>query len=88
MKHRLLGCGHCYTHFEEKLQPLLRRIHGNTRHTGRCPGGLEEPGAAGEGNRKLKSQLKAVSREEFERAAQLRDAIRDLEKTLEEGGEA
>lgn len=35
---------------------------------------------------KLKSQLReAVSREEFERAAQFRDAIRDLEKSLEEG---
>ncbi|HPZ44411.1 MAG TPA: UvrB/UvrC motif-containing protein [Bacillota bacterium] len=89
MKHGLLGCGHCYTHFEEKLQPLLRRIHGNTRHTGKVPGRTGGRARLVKEIEKLKSQLKeAVSREEFERAAQLRDAIRDLEKTLEEGGEA
>ena len=89
MKHGLLGCGDCYTHFEEKMQPLLRRIHGNTRHTGKVPGRTGGRARLVKEIEKLKGQLKeAVSREEFERAAQLRDAIRDLEKSLEEGGEA
>lgn len=89
MKHGLLGCGDCYTHFEEKMQPLLRRIHGNTRHTGKVPGRTGGRARLVKEIEKLKSQLReAVSREDFERAAQFRDAIRDLEKSLEEGGEA
>ncbi|HBC92909.1 MAG TPA: hypothetical protein DCZ10_08400 [Pelotomaculum sp.] len=84
-----LGCGSCYSHFEDRLQPLLRRIHGNIRHTGKVPertGGRAKVLKAIES---LKEQLReVVSREEFEQAADLRDAIRQLEKKLEEGGEA
>ena len=32
-----LGCSSCYGAFEEKLKPLLRRIHGSTRHSGKVP---------------------------------------------------
>ena len=30
-----LGCAHCYGAFERSLRELLRRLHGNSRHTGR-----------------------------------------------------
>ena len=29
------GCGNCYSSFEEKIEPILKRIHGNIKHTGR-----------------------------------------------------
>lgn len=84
----LLGCSDCYHHFEEKMIPLLRRIHGNTRHIGKVP---ERKGGRARLVKEIevaKRQLKeVVGREEFERAAQLRDTIRQLEKNLEEGGE-
>jgi protein arginine kinase activator len=32
-----LGCSECLTAFEDKLKPLLRRIHGNSGHTGKIP---------------------------------------------------
>ncbi|NLJ75704.1 MAG: hypothetical protein GX325_00375 [Peptococcaceae bacterium] len=84
----LLGCSECYPCFEEKMLPLLRRIHGNTRHVGKIP---ERKGGRARLVKEIevnKRQLKeAVSREEFEIAAQLRDKIRLLEKNLEEGGE-
>ena len=32
-----LGCSNCYTVFEDYLQPLLERIHGSVKHTGRSP---------------------------------------------------
>jgi protein arginine kinase activator len=84
----LLGCGDCYPIFEEKMLPLLRRIHGNTRHTGKAP---ERTGGRARLVKEIeiiKRQLKeAISREEFERAAQLRDSIRQMGKNLEEGGE-
>lgn len=89
VKRGLLGCGDCYPYFEGRLLPLLRRIHGNTRHTGKVPGRTGGRFRLAKEIENLKDLLReAVSREEFERAAQLRDNIRRLEKTLEEGGEA
>jgi protein arginine kinase activator len=79
----LLGCGECYRKFGDRLEPVFRRIHGNNRHTGKVPertGGLVK--ITNDIN-KLKNTLKdAVSREEFEQAAQIRDKIKELEKKL------
>ncbi len=75
-----LGCPKCYTTFAGPLRDLLRRVHGATRHTGSRP-----PGRAGEMDRTsqladLRAQLEvAVAQEQFERAAELRDQLRDLE---------
>lgn len=82
-----LGCSECFDAFSEKLQPLMRRIHGSSSHTGKVPGRTG-------GTIKLKQQLDRlreelrllVAREEFEKAAQLRDRIRSLEQDLNEGG--
>lgn len=79
-----LGCAGCYDSFDQKLDPLLRRIHGNAMHTGKIPrrtGGfiglkkeLEE----------LKGKLQtAVNNEEYEKAAEIRDRIRSLEKNAD-----
>lgn len=88
VKQGLLGCGDCYPFFGDRLLPLMRRLHGRPRHTGKVP---ERTGARArlikEVNN-LKSMLKeAVSREDFEQAAQLRDQIRQMEKSIEDGGE-
>jgi len=88
VKKGLMGCGNCYDRFEDKLLPLLRRVHGSIRHTGKVP---ERCGGRAKLLKRietLKAQLQeVVSREEFEKAASLRDTIRQLEKELEEGGE-
>ncbi len=74
-----LGCGACYERFGVELAPLLRRIHGSATHLGRSPTGFEEQFARREELRRLKADLRrAVFREEYERAAELRDAIRSL----------
>lgn len=82
------GCGRCYTHFENELLPLLRRMQGSDRHTGKAPrrtGGLLRVRRDLE---QLKRQLQqAVAAEEFEKAAELRDRIKILEHRLEAGGE-
>ena len=31
------GCSDCYRHFESVLEPLFRRVHGNTTHSGKVP---------------------------------------------------
>ena len=76
-----LGCPHCYTSFESSLRRLLNRIHGASQHVGKVylP---PDPAAAQLGRRLdgLRRRLnRAVEAEDFERAAVLRDQIRELE---------
>ncbi|HHV76297.1 MAG TPA: hypothetical protein GXX39_02860 [Syntrophothermus lipocalidus] len=83
-----LGCSECYTTFEQEIEPVLRRIHGNTKHAGKVPrraGGKFELKQMIED---LKKQLQAaIKREQYEKAAELRDKIKELEKkTGEERG--
>lgn len=79
-----LGCPHCYSSFEANLKGLLRRLHGNTQHVGKVylppdPTHAEQQERLAGLRRKLD---KAVEREDFERAAQIRDMIRTLEGAL------
>ncbi len=75
-----LGCAECYTAFQFQLRPLLRRIHGDTRHRGKVPSRDGEGATRSRQIQRLHDDLqRAVEREEFERAAELRDAIKRLE---------
>lgn len=76
-----LGCSECYTAFQFQLRPLLRRIHGDTRHKGKTPARDGEGVSRSRQVQRLHDELRrAVEREEFERAAELRDEIRRLEQ--------
>lgn len=87
VKQGLLGCGDCYDSFQEQMGTLLRRIHGNNRHTGKVPGRTGGRARLLNEIESLRNKLKeAVAREEYEQAALLRDNIRQLEKNLEEWG--
>ncbi len=86
-----LGCADCYTAFQFQLRPLLRRIHGDTHHRGKAPTRGQETVPSTRAIQRLHDELqRAVEREEFERAAQVRDEIRRLEAerqaTVREGG--
>ncbi|KUK14643.1 MAG: UvrB/UvrC motif-containing protein [Synergistetes bacterium] len=75
-----LGCSECYKTFKSKLVPLLRRIHGNTRHGGKIPLRANEELARLKELERLKEELnEAIKREEYEKAAELRDKIREIE---------
>ena len=83
-----LGCGACYDRFGPELGPLLRRIHGSATHFGRAPSGFEGEFARREELKRLKADLRrAVFREEYERAAELRDAIRSIRRESGEGND-
>ena len=76
-----LGCPHCYTAFEPGLRRLLNRIHGAARHAGKVylppdPAAAERDRRLDDLRRRLRS---AVETEDFERAATLRDQIREME---------
>lgn len=77
-----LGCGNCYNTFRDSLSPILRRIHGSNEHKGKVPGTeLRATNAMGE-LEKLKAELKAaIGKEEYEKAAELRDRIKEMEKS-------
>lgn len=92
-----LGCSQCYETFKDSLNALLKRVHGSNYHVGKAPGSLalKEDPLEGKGKDKekkdlpqvflddLRSELKQViEKEEFEKAAQLRDKIRKLEKDI------
>lgn len=82
-----LGCPACYQHFSENLDPLLRRVHGAAVHTGKVPvrsgGAIRLKRDIAEMRRQLTAR---VEKEEFEAAAELRDAIREMENKLREEG--
>lgn len=81
------GCADCYESFKNHLNPILRRVHsGNTRHNGKIP---KRQGGHLHKKKELelyKEQLKQlVQREEFEKAAIVRDKIKELKARLEQG---
>ena len=79
----LLGCAHDYVAFEEMLIPLLERAHeGASQHVGKVPVSAPAEERRQSELLRLRGQLKeAVGREDYERAARLRDRIRELEKS-------
>jgi protein arginine kinase activator len=75
-----LGCGDCYHTFAESLEPILNRVHGFTEHRGKRPCLVAR-------NLDLKTELRhlqedlqnAILTENYERAAKLRDKIKEFE---------
>ncbi len=79
-----IGCAACYTTFGERLIPLLRRIHGASAHTGKVPRRSGEMLTVKRRLKRMRQELQnCVAREEYEKAAKLRDEIRQLEKDAE-----
>lgn len=76
-----LGCATCYTHYEQHLRGLLRRLHGGTQHVGKILAATD-PEKVDRATlvRNLRRGLqRAIDAEDFEHAAALRDQIRQLE---------
>jgi protein arginine kinase activator len=78
------GCGKCYKTFNDKLDPILKRVHsGNTVHAGKIP---KRIGGSIHTMRKIKEyktlMKQAISDEEFEKAAEFRDQIRAFQKEI------
>lgn len=79
----LLGCGQCYNAFDAQINPLLKRIHGSSFHTGKVPRRTGGELRLRRQVESLKAQLaEAVRKEEYEKAAILRDKIKELEGKL------
>jgi protein arginine kinase activator len=63
------------------LSTLLKKVHGSNHHLGKSPTKISQAERDKIGNfQDLKMQLQqAVQMEDFERAAEIRDKIRELE---------
>ena len=76
-----LGCDKCYDRFRDRLLPLLKRVQGNTRHSGKLPKSIGGSLKAKRELESLQEELeKAVKAEEYERAVVLRDKIKSIKE--------
>lgn len=82
------GCGACYTTFRQRLEPIMRKIHGASLHRGRNPGMMTPEGENNQAlpikeEERLDSELKkAIESEDFERAAELRDKLKAVRQSM------
>ena len=87
-----LGCKDCYDVFQDRLDPIIKRIQGSNKHVGRIgkiiDSKIENKEAVKEESKetilekeKLENELKqAIKDERYEDAARLRDEIKKLNK--------
>jgi len=79
--HGRLGCPHDYDAFKDDLIPLLESVHGDTKHVGKTPRRLPRAKGAQLELAQLRRKLQqAVTDEQYEDAARLRDRIKELEE--------
>ena len=85
----LFGCSECYKYFNSMLSPIINRVQGNVEHNGKITRKSGKKIINKNNITRLKAELqKAVFQEEYEKAAELRDKIKELEsKQGKDGGE-
>ena len=75
-----LGCAVCYDTFGEGLSGLLKGMHKGTAHIGKVPSRLVKSMEREQQLKELQRDLrKAVTDENYESAAELRDRIKNLQ---------
>lgn len=75
-----IGCSECYSTFRGQLLRLLKEIHGSNLHSGKVPKRLGQGRKKANKLEELKDELsRAVLDQNFEKAAELRDRIREIE---------
>lgn len=82
MKHDgKFGCAACYTAFKDKIPDVLKIVQGkNENHIGKSPKSLKGLSPKKELAKLKKSLEIAIIEEEYERAAEFRDRIKELER--------
>jgi protein arginine kinase activator len=70
-----LGCSDCYNVFYSEIEDIVLKVHGASKHTGKFPGEKRRVDIL-----KLRRDLDtAIKNEEYERAAAIRDMIKNIE---------
>jgi protein arginine kinase activator len=74
------GCAKCYETYGDGIKPLLKRLHGSIEHHGKAPKLTSESCSVSKEIESLKALLqKAIEKEEYEKAAEIRDKIKSME---------
>ncbi|MBR3721466.1 MAG: UvrB/UvrC motif-containing protein [Selenomonadaceae bacterium] len=77
------GCPSCYTAFKDNIPGILKIVQGkNESHIGKAPGSQGVLTPKRELSRLKKSLEFAIAEEAYERAAELRDKIADIEREV------
>ena len=75
-----LGCPECFKSFDSDVRAIISQMAARPRHTGKLSRALASQGERSTANEGLHEELReAVEREEYERAALLRDKIREMD---------
>ncbi len=75
-----LGCARCYETFSKSLDTIVSRIHNSTEHRGKVPRQAARSLDLKTEMRRLQQDLqRAIISENYERAAKLRDKIKQYE---------
>ncbi len=78
---RRFGCAECYSTFQDEVAPMLKGLHKGTTHSGKVPAGLMAMQFRHKRLEELRSRLdQAISAENYEEAAGIRDEIRNLDE--------
>ena len=87
VKTGMFGCENCYRVFSNRLDNVLKRLHGSDRHVGKKLILNPSKSVVTTKNKskgeidKLKEELQeCIKKEEYEKAAEIRDKIKKLEK--------
>lgn len=79
-----LGCSRCYEVFKKQLNPILKNIYGYEEYIGKMPKEYNKHIHISKEIKILKEDLnRAVEKEEYEKAADIRDKIKELEECNE-----
>lgn len=83
-----LGCSECYKTFEEKLIPLIHKVHGYEVHMGKISKQANDSIKIKREILEMKKKLEeVVGLQEYEKAVELRDRIRFLEEEIKRSGD-
>lgn len=78
-----VGCENCYREFKNIFTPIIKALHGKTKHVGKVPAASGSDIKIEKEIMDLEYRLKEeIIIENFEEAAKLRDTIKELKKKL------
>jgi protein arginine kinase activator len=74
------GCPECFTTFQRDIRSILSQMAGRTHHVGKLPKNVAVEDSSRSDRESLSVELRdAIEKEDYEKAASLRDRIRELE---------